>query len=205
MTSTTIITALFVLTYQIFTIWHCRTIKLKARDLAIGGMIAALTIVFSFAVRVPLPTGSAVTPLAAVPIMLLAVVYDEKLAMLCGWLTGILVIFLLPSWQPVHWAQIPVEHLICLSCLGYAGIFHTVNKLKLLGAMVIALSIQVIGHILSGVLFFSVYAPEGMSPWVYSLTYNLSANIPEAGIAIAIMLLIPLKSIKKSLQGMADR
>lgn len=201
---TIIITALFVLAYQIFTIWHCRTIKLKARDLAVGGMIAALTIVFSFAVRIPLPTGSTVTPLAAVPIMLLAVVYDEKLAMLCGWITGILVIFLLPSWQPVHWGQVLVEHLVCLSCLGYAGIFRTGNKPKILGAMSIALSIKVVGHILSGVLFFSAYAPEGMSPWVYTLTYNLSSSIPETGIAIAIMLVLPLNSIKKSLQGIVN-
>ena len=202
---TTIITVIFVLAYQLFTIWHCRTIKLKARDLAIGGMIAALTIVFSFAVRIPLPTGSTVTPLAAVPIMLLAVVYDEKLAMLCGWLTGILVIFLLPSWQPVHWGQIFVEHLVCLSCLGYAGIFRTGDKMKILGGMAIALSLKVVGHLLSGVLFFSAYAPEGVSPWIYSLTYNLSSSVPETAIAIAIMLLLPLKSIKNSLQGMVNR
>ena len=201
----TIITVLFVLVYQIFTIWHCRTIKLKARDLAICGMVAALTIVFSFAVRIPLPTGSTVTPLAALPIMLLAVVYDEKLAMLCGWITGILVIFLLPSWQPVHPAQVLVEHLVCLSCLGYAGIFKTGNKLKILGAMAIALSIKVMGHLLSGVIFFYIYAPEGMSPWVYSLTYNLSSSIPETGIAIAIMLVLPLNSIKKSLQGISNQ
>ena len=203
--ATIIMTIVFVAVYQAFTIWHCRTIKPKAKDLAIGGMIAALTIVFSFAVRIPLPTGSTVTPLAAVPIMLLAVVYDEKLAMLCGWLTGILVIFLLPSWQPVHWAQILVEHLVCLSCLGYAGIFRTNNRLKILGAMVIALSIKVVGHLLSGVLFFSMYAPEGVSPWVYSLTYNLSSSIPETAIAIAIILLLPLAGIKKSLQGITNR
>ena len=200
MATATIITILFVLAYQIFTIWHCRTIKLKARDLAIGGMICALTIILD-AIAIPLPTGAKINPGAMIPIMLLAIVYDEKLAMMVGWVTGLLALLLLPNWQPVHWAQIFVEHLICFSCLGYAGIFKSEKRVKLFLGMLIAIAISIFAHVLAGVVFFAEYAPEGTSPFVYSLGYNLSDKAPEAIGTIVIMLLLPIKDIKKALPG----
>lgn len=200
----TIITILFVLAYQLFTIWHCRTIKLKVKDLAIGGMICALTIILD-SIAIPLPTGAKINPGAMIPIMLLAIVYDEKLAMIVGWITGLLVLFLLPGWQPVHWAQIFVEHLICFSCLGYAGIFKSDKKVKLFLGMVIAIAISMFAHVFAGVVFFSEYAPEGTSPFVYSLVYNFSSMIPEAIGTIIIMLLLPIKNIKKALSSVINR
>ncbi len=46
-------------------------------------------------------------------------------------------------------------------------------------------------HFLSGAIFFSEYAPEGMSPWVYSALYNGSYLVPELIISgILIYLLV---------------
>ena len=194
----------FALTYHIITGWQCRGLQLKVKDLAIGGMICALTMILS-AIMIPLPTGSTISCGAMIPIMLLAITYDYKLAMLCGWICGILAIFLLPVWQPVHWAQIPVEHLICFSCLGYAGRFGSDKRWKVLCGMLLALIIRVFAHVLSGVVFFSQNAWDGWGAWGYSLAYNLSSNIPEGIGTIIVMLLLPFNSIKKGLKGIGNR
>ena len=49
--------------------------------------------------------------------MLLALVYDYRLAMLTGWVCGILAMFLIPGWEAVHWAQIFVQQLVVLSLI----------------------------------------------------------------------------------------
>lgn len=41
------------------------------------------------------------------------------------------------------------------------------------------IGLRMFSHILSGVWFFGQYAPEGVSPWVYSLSYNAQYMVPE--------------------------
>ena len=116
-----IITAVFAIGYLLITVWLCRGIKLNARALSLGGVICALTLVLA-SIRIPLPTGSNITCGSWIPLMLLALVYDCRLAMVTGWVCGILAMILIPGWQAVHWAQIFVQQLVCFSCLGYASL-----------------------------------------------------------------------------------
>jgi thiamine transporter len=50
--------------------------------------------------------------------------------------------------------------------------------------------------VLSGVIFFGMYAPEGQNVWVYSFGYNGLYIITEAAITI-VVLLIP--AVRKGL------
>ncbi|MDD4160156.1 MAG: energy-coupled thiamine transporter ThiT [Synergistaceae bacterium] len=43
---------------------------------------------------------------------------------------------------------------------------------------------------MSGVVFFSEYAPAGMNVWLYSLLYNASVVIPECMICLAMIYFI---------------
>ena len=54
------------------------------------------------------------------------------------------------------------------------------------------MTLNVTCHVLSGVVYFGSYAPEGMSPWVYSLVYNLLTSGIEGAFSIAVVLLLPL-------------
>ena len=148
---------------------------------------------------IPLPTGATIPLGALIPLMLLALIYDYRLAFLSGWVTGILVIFLIPVWQPVHWAQLFVEHLVCFSCLGYAGIFGSQKRGQILVGMLLAVFLKFWGHVLSGVIFFSQNAWDGWGAWGYSLAYHLSSKIPEAALTMVIVSLLPLNTMKKAL------
>ena len=85
-----VITAVFAVAYLLATVILCRGVKLNARALCLGGVICALTLVLA-TIRIPLPTGSNITCGSWIPLMLLALVYDYRLAMLTGWVCGILV------------------------------------------------------------------------------------------------------------------
>lgn len=159
-----IIAAAFAVVYLLATVRLCRGVKLDAKALCLGGVICALTLVLA-SVRIPLPTGSNITCGSWIPLMLLALVYDYRLAMLTGWVCGILVMILIPGWEAVHWAQIFVQQLVCFSCLGYAGVFGADKRWKALCGMALAVAIRCCGHVLSGVIFYSQNAWDGWGAW----------------------------------------
>ena len=195
-----IITAVFTMGYLLITMWLCRGLRLNAKALALGGVTCAITLVLA-SIYIPLPTVAAITAGSWIPLMLLALTYDRRLAFVTGWVTGILALFLLPFWAPVHWAQIFVEHLVAFSCLGYAGIFVKDTKWQVLAGVLLAILLRFIGQVLSGVIFFSDNAWDGWGAWGYSITYHLSSKIPEGIVTTLIILALPLNTIQKAIGG----
>ncbi len=191
-------TLVFCLTYFACTIRLVWGLKLGSKDICVAGLIIAATLVLD-TIRIPLPTGSTWSLCSPVPLMVLAVVWDKRLAMVAGWACGVLVLFTSPMWAPVHWGQFFVEHLICFSCLGYAGIFGTSSRGRITAGLVVASVIKTSAHILSGALFFSQNAWDDWGAWGYSLAYNLSQNIPLCLVCSLIVLALPLKTIQRAI------
>ena len=194
------ITICFALIYHTMTIWTVRHVQLSTKKLCQCGLVVAMTLVLE-CIQFPLPTGASISLCSPVPLMLLAILTDFRLAILGGWLCGILSIFLVPGWQLVHWGQFFVEQMACFSCLGYAGIWGADRRYKIIGGMVLASCIKIAGHIFSGVMFFSQNAWDGWGAWEYSLTYNLSQNVPLCILSAILILLLPLNALKQA----ADR
>lgn len=195
-----VITAVFTIGYLLVTLWMCRGLRLSTHALCMGAICCAATLVLA-SIMIPLPTGAAITAGSMIPLMLLALVYDPRLAMVTGWITGILTIFLLPAWAPVHWAQIFVEHLVCFSCLGYAGIFGRDKRWKVTCGVVLAVFLKFTGHVLSGVIFFSDNAWDGWGAWAYSMTYHLTSKVPEGLVTLLIILALPLPMLYRAARG----
>lgn len=200
---TPILTAVFAISYLLITAFLCRKVKLNAKALALGGLTCALTLVLA-SIMLPLPTGAAITCGSWIPLMVLALAYDYRLACISGWVCGILAMILIPAWQPVHWAQVFVEQLVCFSCLGYAGIFGSNKRWKMLLGMILAIFIKFWGHVLSGIIFFSQNAWDGWGAWAYSLTYHISSKIPEGILTIVILMLLPMGTLRKALNKNGD-
>lgn len=186
----------FAVVYHILTILAVRRVKFTTRDLCMCAIVIAMTLVLQ-SIRFPLPTGATICLFSPVPLMLLAILTDYRLAMVSGWVCGILAMLLIPGWQPVHWGQIFVEQMVCFSCLGYAGIFGTDKRWRIICGMALASCLKIAGHLFSGVLFFSQNAWDGWGAWGYSWAYNLSQNVPLCLLSAVIVLLLPLKSLKR--------
>ena len=192
------VTVLFLIAYFDFSAYLVKGISLRAKDLAVCGIMVALTLILD-SIRIPLPTGATMSLCSPVPLLLLAILWSPKLAIASGWICGILALFLVSAWQPVHWGQIFAEHLVCFSGLGYAGCFGNDKRWKVLCGIVLASVIKICGHPLSGVLFFSQNAWDGWGAWGYSLAYNFSHNIPLCLLSGAIVLALPLGSLKHAI------
>ncbi len=197
-----ILVAVFTVAYLAVTVWLCRGLKLSARNLAMGGLACALTLILG-SIMIPLPTGASITCGSWIPLMLLAVVCDRRLAFVSGWVCGILAMVLIPAWQPVHWAQMFVQQLVCFSCLGYAGVFGSDKRWKAICGMALAVAIRCFGHVISGVIFYSQNAWDGWGAWGYSLTYHISSKIPEGIFSLVILMILPLGALRKAAKGVS--
>lgn len=192
-----IIATSFVIVYFLTTIYLCRNMKLKTKDLCLCGITIAITLILD-SIRIPLPTGASISLASIVPFMLLAILYDYHIVFLGGSVCGLLAALFIPAWQPIHWAQLFIEHLICFSCLGYAGIFSSRKKWKIFLGMLISCIIKICAHLLSGIIFFSSNFWNGWGSFGYILIYNLSENIPLCILSISIVLSLPLSALKIS-------
>lgn len=186
---------IFCVIYYITAILLCRGLRLNVRYMAVGGVLSAVTLILS-CILIPLPTGSVITMGAAIPLMVLALIGDYRLAIVTGWITGLLCMILVPAWQPIHWAQIFAEHLVCFSCLGLAGVFGSDKKWKCICGCVLAMTVKLIAHIFAGAVFFAANAWDGWGAWAYSLSYNLSSGIPELVLFTVVVTLLPLQRLK---------
>ena len=198
--SAVILTVVFLILYFGSAVFLLRGLRMGTRELCICGVMIALTLVLD-SIRIPLPTGATLSLCSPVPLLLLALLWDGRLAILSGWVCGILAIFLIPVWQPVHWGQIFVEHLVCFSCLGYAGLLGGAGRWKRLRGLIAAFALNLAGHILSGVIFFAENAWDGWGAWGYSLAYNLAQNVPLALLCIAVVMVLPLPTLARTIKG----
>ncbi len=198
MNLTYIAAALFAVGYFTAAVLLVRGVKLTTRALCVSGLMIALTVILE-SIYIPLPTGNTIPLFSPVPLMTLALLYDRKIAILSGWICGVLLLILVPSWTPVHWAQFFVEHMIAVSCLGFTGAFGHSPRWKAIGGVLLASCLRLLSHTISGVLFYSENAWAGWGAWVYSLTYNLSQVLPLCLLSGVIVLSLPMKSLRRVL------
>lgn len=93
-----VITGIFLVLYFGVSVWLLRgKIRLGARELCVCGVMIAMTLILEM-IRIPIPTGATIPLASPVPLLLLAVLWDYRLAILSGWVCGIAGIFVVPAW-----------------------------------------------------------------------------------------------------------
>lgn len=138
------------------------------------------------------PQGGSVTLGSMVPILIIAFMYGPLVGFLTGFLYGIITLFMDP--YILHPVQVLFDYPLPFLALGLAGFF---KQNKLLGTSV-AIFGRFICHFISGVAFFGSFAPEGMSPIVYSLFVNGLLVGVEGVICLVIIKFLPIDRIVKA-------
>ena len=197
---TNLIVAAFTLCYFAVTLFLCRGMRLSARDICLAGLMSAATLVLR-CFLITLPNGSHISLGAMLPILLLSLLVNARVAFCAGWVTGLLAMLLLPDWQPVHWAQPFVEQLICFSALGYASVFGTDRRWKIILGTTLAAALSVTSHVMAGAVFFAQYAWDGYGPWAYSIVANLSGHGTEGLLTIILVSVLPVRRLEKSIKA----
>jgi thiamine transporter len=149
----------------------------------------ALATVLSYIKIFNMPYGGSVTLGSMVPILLISFRRDAKIGIITGVIYGF-VQMILDGWfySPVGMF---LDYPLAFGIIGIAGLF---KKQPIVG-VVVALTGRFISHFISGVVFFGMYAPEGMSPVVYSAVYNGAYMIPEMIISAVLIYLLVQRNV----------
>jgi len=166
----------------------------STRILAEISVTVALSMVLNYVKIFQLPYGGSVTLGSMVPVLLISYRRGLRIGVFTGAVFG-LVQMVLDGWIYNPFGMF-LDYPLAFGVLGLAALF---KKYPLVG-VVTALTARFISHFLSGVIFFWMYAPEGMSPIVYSAIYNGSYILPEMVISgILIYLLVQRKLLDLSI------
>jgi thiamine transporter len=195
--------ALFVLVVLLFIAMAAFTgskEKLRIRQFTFSTMAVTLAVVFSYLRVGQMPYGGTISFFSMFFICLIGYLYGTKAGIMAGIAYGFLNLMLSPSvYYPV---QMLLDYPIAFGCLGLAGIFSK-SKNGIFKGYLLGISGRYVAHVLSGVIFFYMYAPEGWNPLVYSLWYNAAYIVPDAIVTIILLLLPPVQTALKQVKKMA--
>ncbi|MDN5276707.1 MAG: thiamine transporter [Clostridiales bacterium] len=163
--------------------------RTNTRMLVEAGVMIALAQVLSYVKVYELPQGGSVTAGSMVPILFFAVRWGARGGILAGMAYGLLQ-FILGEKYSYHIVSILFDYIIAFGCLGLAGLFRQKGMAGVMAGVFLGILGRFICHVISGVTVFASYAPEGQSPWVYSILYNGSYLLPELIISMVIVVLL---------------
>lgn len=172
--------------------------KLNVQSLSRIGLIAAITIVLYMIKIVPFPQGGGFTLLHILPIMILSAIFGIKEGLMCAIIVAGLKIVIQPPFFPL---QIPLDYFGGMMPIAFAPILGTMSRRKLVLGATLSGIFSTLFSILSGVIFFGEFAPEGMNVWIYSIGYNLLGHGVEVLLIIIVLAIIPLKNLKQILKS----
>ena len=127
-----------------------------------------------------LPQGGSIN-IGMVPIFWLALRRGSKIGIFAGAVFGVVDLAIEPF--VVHPIQFVLDYPLAFACLGLAGFFQK----RPVAGVIIGVTGRFICHFVSGVIYFPMYAPEGLSPIVYSAIYNATYLIPSMIICAVII------------------
>jgi len=137
-----------------------------------------------------LPQGGSITLAGMVPLIWFALRRGWRLGILAGGIYGLVHVAM--GGYVIDPIQALLDYPLAFGVLGVAGFFRKYPMLGV-GTGIIG---RFVFHFISGIVFFSIYAPAGMHPAVYSAIYNGSYLIGEFLIsAIVIDILVRRKLI----------
>ncbi|HDS02209.1 MAG TPA: energy-coupled thiamine transporter ThiT [Firmicutes bacterium] len=165
--------------------------KQKVLILTEGAVAIALAVVFSYIKIWHMPQGGSVT-LENVPLLVFAFRRGGRPGIMAGILAGALQLLL--GGYVVHPLQALFDYPLAFGSLGLAGFFRVKS---LVPGTIVSGVVRLLCHVLSGVIFFSSYAPEGTPAWLYSLLYNGTFLLPSFILAFVILMTLKKQLIFK--------
>ena len=176
-------------------------IRWTARMLANAALCLALAFVLSYIKLFDLPQGGAVTAASLLPIVAFAYSYGLAPGLVVGVAYGLLQMIQDP------WIVTPVQAILdyplAFACIALAAV---ARKLPDSWGWLVGMALAAVGrfvcHTFTGVVFFAEYAEgTGMTPFVYSVSYNSFVFVDMA--ICAVVMAFP--QVRGALKRMTER
>lgn len=162
----------------------------NTKQLVFSAMAVALAMVTSFLKLFDMPMGGSVTLFSMMFITLIGYWYGLKIGLITAVAYGFLQLIVDPYILTVP--QMLVDYIFAFGALGLSGLFKDKKNGLYLGYLTGVFG-RFVFSVLSGIIFFAAYAEgSGMSPFLYSVTYNGSYLGIEAVLTLVLMVLPPV-------------
>lgn len=161
-------------------------IRWTARMIANAALCLALAFVLSYIKLFDLPQGGAVTAASLLPIVAFAYSYGLAPGLVVGVAYGLLQMIQDP------WIVTPVQAILdyplAFACIALAAVARRLpDSWGWLAGMALAAVGRFVCHTFTGVVFFAEYAEgTGLSPFVYSVSYNSFVFVDMAICAVVM-------------------
>lgn len=171
--------------------------KWSLKTLLVGALCIGLSFVLSYITIWKMPNGGSITPASMLPIMIFAYIYGTPKGIIVGIAYGLLQMIQDP-WLVNFW-QVMLDYIVAFGALSLAGLFRK----NIIPGIICGCMGRFVSAFLAGVIFWGSYAPEGVSPVVYSLGYQATYIIPEMILCIVITLIPGIRKMIEQLKTQA--
>ena len=163
--------------------------KLTTKQLVFSAVAMALAMVCSMIKFADLPMGGSVTLFSMLFIVLISYWYGPYVGIMTAVAYGLLQFVTEPIFYTIP--QMLIDYPCAFGALGLAGFFSGKKHGLQIGYLAGVLGRYVFA-VISGIVFFGAYAPEGTPAIVYSLGYNATYLVPEAVITLIVISIPPV-------------
>lgn len=167
-------------------------------------IMISLAFALSWVILWKMPMGGSVTLASMLPIMLISIKHGPRIGLGTAFLYSLTQlgqaisqcdVFIYCQGAAVVIICALFDYIIPFSLLGLSGIFAKRSATGAYIGMIAATLMRFFCHVLTGVVIWGQWAPEGMSKIIYSIGYNGGFLLPDLAICIAVA--IPLLQIKQ--------
>lgn len=173
--------------------------KKTPKQLTYSAIAIALATGLSYISIIKLPQGGSVTLCSMLMIVLIGYWFGAAQGVIAGVVYGLIQLAL--GGYVMHPVQLLLDYPIAFGVLGLAGVFSK-SENGLMKGYLLGTFLRFIIHVISGIVFFAEYAPEGFTPFAYSIGYNITYIGVEVFITV-ILMVIPsfskaMRDVKKN-------
>ncbi len=139
-----------------------------------------------------MPQGGSITAFSMFAIFLVSYLFGPRQGILAGMAFGLLDLILNP--YVIHPIQILLDYPLAFGAIGIGGLLR--NKKN---GMITGYLLGVVGRylvvVLSGIIFWGMYAAEGFNAVSWSFFYNMTYILPEVIATIAILMIPQVRNL----------
>ena len=172
--------------------------RADTKAVTLSALLVALATGLGMLKLFEMPYGGTVTAFSMLPIVLCGYFLGTRRGVMAGMCVGLLNLIFGP--YIIHPIQLLVDYPFAFGALGLSGLCRN-QKNGLVKGYLLGLFARYVCAVVSGIVFFGAYAPEGFNAVTWSLFYNFTYLAAEGVLTVVIISLPPLKKVFEGLKN----
>lgn len=167
----------------------------KTNDVSVlvkTAVLLAVTFVLNQVTLFRMPQGGSVTAFSMFSLFLVSYLFGPRQGILAGLAYGLIDLVISP--YVIHPVQLFMDYPLAFGAIGIGGLLRNQKH-----GMIKGYCLGVLGRylivVLSGIIFWGIYAAEGFNAVSWSFFYNMTYMLPEAIATLAIIAIPAIRNI----------